>query len=409
MSFGKIYGVIDNPRVSACRIVAKANNLELELVEAVPGATTAEFQKINPLAKVPVFVGANGFLLTESTAIAVFLASQNEKTTLLGKTKQDYASILRWMCFANSEIVPNVGAWFRPILGKEPYNKKAVEDVSARALKAFEVLEKHLTTNTFLVGERITLADLFTASLCFRAFQYVLGKEWRLSNPATTRWYETIINQPVYKAVVPNPPFVEEPLKNVAPKKTDAAKPTPAPKAAAAAAPAEEEEKPAPKAKHPLESLPKPSMILDDWKRKYSNEETREVAMPWFWENYNAEDYSLWKVDYKYNNELKMTFMSNNLIGGFFARLEGSRKYIFGAASVYGKTNDSVIQGAFVIRGQEYVPAFDVAPDMGSYEFTKLDASKPEDKAFVEDQWAQDKSITVDGKEYEWTEGKVCK
>ncbi|EFR03453.1 elongation factor 1 gamma [Nannizzia gypsea CBS 118893] len=410
MSFGKIYGVIDNPRVSACRIVAKANDLDLELVEAIPGATTAEFQKINPLAKVPVFVGANGFLLTESTAIAVFLASQNEKTTLLGKTKQDYASILRWMCFANSEIVPNVGSWFRPILGKEPYNKKAVEDVSVRALKAFDVLEKHLTNNTFLVGERITLADLFTASLCYRGFQYVLGKEWRLSNPATTRWYETIVNQPVFKAVVPNPPFVEEPLKNVPPKKEEAAKPAPAPKAApAAAAPAEEEEKPAPKAKHPLEALPKPSMILDDWKRKYSNEDTRSVAMPWFWENYNPEDYSLWKVDYKYNEELKMTFMSNNLIGGFFNRLEGSRKYIFGAASVYGKTNDSIIQGAFVIRGQDHVPAFDVAPDIDSYTFTKLDASKPEDKAFVEDQWAQDKPITVDGKEYECTEGKVCK
>lgn len=99
-------------------------------------------------------------------------------------------------------------------------------------------------------------------------------------------------------------------------KKEEAAKPAPAPKAAAAAAaPAEEEEKPAPKAKHPLESLPKPSMILDDWKRKYSNEDTRSVAMPWFWENYNPEDYSLWKVDYKYNDELKMTFMSNNLIG----------------------------------------------------------------------------------------------
>lgn len=97
------------------------------------------------------------------------------------------------------------------------------------------------------------------------------------------------------------------------------------------------------------------------------------------------------------------------ILGGFFNRLEGSRKYIFGAASVYGKTNDSVIQGAFVIRGQDYVPAFDVAPDIDSYTFTKLDASKPEDKAFVEDQWAQDKSITVNGKEYECTEGKVCK
>jgi hypothetical protein len=29
--------------------------------------------------------------------------------------------------------------------------------------------------------------------------------------------------------------------------------------------------------------------------------------------------------------------------------------------SVYGKSNDSIISGAFVIRGQDYVPAFDVS------------------------------------------------
>ena len=69
-----------------------------------------------------------------------------------------------------------------------------------------------------------------------------------------------------------------------------------------------------------------------------------------------------------------------NVQGGFFARLEASRKYIFGAASVYGASNDSVIQGAFMVRGNEALPAFDVAPDYESYEFTKLDPSKKEDK-----------------------------
>lgn len=96
-------------------------------------------------------------------------------------------------------------------------------------------------------------------------------------------------------------------------------------------------------------------------------------------------------------------------IGGFFTRLEASRKYIFGAASVYGKTGDSFIQGAFVIRGQESTPAFDVAPDWESYSFKKLDHTKEEDRKFVEDQWAQDKSIFRDGKEYECTDGKVFK
>ena len=97
------------------------------------------------------------------------------------------------------------------------------------------------------------------------------------------------------------------------------------------------------------------------------------------------------------------------MTGGFFTRLEASRKYIFGAASVYGVTNDSVVQGAFVIRGQDATPAFDVAPDFESYEFSKLDPSKAEDKAFVEDQWSWDKPIIVNGKEMAWADGKVFK
>lgn len=71
--------------------------------------------------------------------------------------------------------------------------------------------------------------------------------------------------------------------------------------------------------------------------------------------------------------------------------------------------NDSVVQGAFVVRGQEAEPAFDVAPDYESYSFSKLDSSKAGDKEFVNDQWSWDKPIQVDGKEYEWADGKVFK
>jgi len=67
------------------------------------------------------------------------------------------------------------------------------------------------------------------------------------------------------------------------------------------------------------------------------------------------------------------------------------------------------VRGAFVIRGQEEKPAFDVAPDYESYEFAKLDPSKPEDKEFVNDQWSWDKPIEVKGKTYEWADGKVFK
>ena len=225
------------------------------------------------------------------------------------------------MSFTNAEVLPKFGGWYRPLLGLDPYNKKAVDDASKAALNATAVFESHLTAHTYLVGERITLADFFAAALLTRAFATVLDKEWRHKNPAVTRWYETIISQPIFKSVFPNPVFAEEAVKFTPPKKEEKPKKekaAPAPKAAAAAAEeGEEQPKPAPKPKHPLEALGKPEFNLEDWKRLYSNEDTRTGSLPWFWEHYKPDEFSLWLVDYKYNDELKLTFMANNLIGKF--------------------------------------------------------------------------------------------
>ncbi|OGM50284.1 elongation factor 1 gamma domain-containing protein [Aspergillus bombycis] len=410
MAFGKLYGQPNNGRTIAALVAAKANDVELELVETEANANaefnkSAEYLKLSPLGKVPAFEGANGYTLSESIAIAVYVTSQNEKTTLLGKTKQDYASILRWLSFVNFEVLPRFGAWYRPLLGLDGYNKKNVEEASKAALNNISVLEKHLTANTFLVGERITLADIFAASVLTRAFATVLDKQFRSENPAVSRWYQTIVNQPYFKAVVENPVLVDEVIKYTPPKKEEKPKKEAAPAAAAEPKPEGEQKKP----KHPLEALGKPEFILDELKRTYSNEDTRPVALPWFWQNLKSDEYSLWKVDYKYNEELKLTFMANNLIGGFHARLEASRKYLFGAQSVYGTNYNCIIRGVFLVRGQEFKPAFDVAPDWESYDFEKLDPSKEEDRKYVDDMWAWDVPVTVDGKEYPWADGHVFK
>ena len=87
------------------------------------------------------------------------------------------------MSFANSEVLPSLGAWYRPLLGLDAYNKKTVDEVAKVAVSKLAILESHLTANTYLVGERITLADIFTASLLTRAFATVLDKKFRVANP----------------------------------------------------------------------------------------------------------------------------------------------------------------------------------------------------------------------------------
>ncbi|KAI9768442.1 MAG: hypothetical protein M1840_004851 [Geoglossum simile] len=366
--------------------IAEENSLKLEIKEVSEEDSKApEYLEINPLGKIPSFIGSNN----------------------------GYASILQWMSYCNQEISDNLGSWTRALLGLEPYNKKAVSAHEQATLKAISALEKHLLLNTFLVGERISLADIFCTSLLYYGFQHVFDEAWRKAYPNVTRWYETIHNQPIYSKIAGRPSFIAKAIGHKPTEKGTAPKKEPTPKAPKAVTKPktveanDEAEQATPN--HPLDALPKPVLVLDDWKRKYSNNDARKEALPWFWENYKPEEYSLWRVDYNHNEELTQIFMSNNLIGGFFNRLEASRKYIFGCASVYGTSNESVIVGAFLVRGQEARPAFGVAPDHESFGFTKLDLGKEEHKEFIASQWAWDKPMVIKGKEYPFAGGKVFK
>jgi len=81
---------------------------------------------------------------------------------------------------------------------------------------------------------------------------------------------------------------------------------------------------------------------------------------------FDSEGFSIWRIDFKYNDELTQVFMSSNQVGGFFNRLEASRKYLFGSVGVCGKANDSIITGSLICRGQDIKPVVEVAPDCTS-------------------------------------------
>jgi len=55
---------------------------------------------------------------------------------------------------------------------------------------------------------------------------------------------------------------------------------------------------------------------MEDWKRMYSNNDTKTVALPYFWQNFDKENYSLWYCEYQYPEDLKLIFMTCNLVGG---------------------------------------------------------------------------------------------
>merc|ERR1739838_1067945 len=80
--------------------------------------------------------------------------------------------------------------------------KNATERAKEDIKTALKTLNDHLLTRTFLVGERLTLADIAVACTLLNLYKQVLDPAFRKPFLNVTRWFTTVINQPNAKAVI---------------------------------------------------------------------------------------------------------------------------------------------------------------------------------------------------------------
>ncbi|WWC97498.1 hypothetical protein V866_004381 [Kwoniella sp. B9012] len=414
-------GAAGNARARRVRAAAALAGVELNWdskFDMKANWKTPEFLAKNPFGFLPTLELEDGTVLRESGAIAQYLAELGANSTLLPSDSKQKVEVHEWQCTADQELFIPGSLANRQLQGVLPYNKPNFDGIVKKINERLSVIDNILASKTWLVRERITLADVFVVSALSQLFATIIDGEARAKIPNVIRYFETFVNHPKLLEIF-NPINLIEKVtppaasaKEQKPKAEKAPKEPKAPKAPKAKEVDEEEEEPLvpaePKVKNPLDDLPKSAFNLEEWKRQYSNLDTRGAggSLEWFYEKFDREGFSIWRVDFKYNEELTQVFMSSNQVGGFFNRLEASRKYLFGSVGVLGKANDSIISGAVIIRGQEIEPVINVAPDWESYSYKKLDVDgNADDKKFFEGAMAWD--LVIDGKE--WADGKNFK
>jgi elongation factor 1-gamma len=187
------------------------------------------------------------------------------------------------------------------LLGSVTYSKPWDTSIREGLARPLGVIEKHLSTRTYYVGERITLADLTAAGVFVVAYETLVDKKARDAHPHTLRHYNTIRNHPLLKDIWGSTEFVETAKVYTPPAKAPKEE-KPKAQAAPKAAPKEKAPKPKkddddddeeeplvpaePKQKNPLDDLPKSNFNLEDWKRAYSNMDTRgdSGSLKWFYD-----------------------------------------------------------------------------------------------------------------------------
>jgi len=160
--------------------------------------------------------------------------------------------------------------------------------------------------------------------------------------------------------------------------------------------PAEAEEAAERKKPAPQDSLPPTSMDFDEWKRTYSNNKARPMALPWLWEKYDPTGYAFWFAEYidapKYLYN-QLSWQVSNLVGGWFNRLEKMHKYAFGSVCVFGKEKQNTLSAVWLYRGTEFPPQLELVDDTVNFSWRRMDHTNPADKELIEDYFALDGSF----------------
>src|SRR4051812_28567136 len=174
----RIYGIA---RTRAFRALWVANevglsyeHLPIEIGDA--GAGAPEFRAINPNGRLP-FIDDNGFVLFESLAITLYLAKKHANGRLYPATLEGEAKTWQWSMWALNEVDRGVNIWSLHAIRLPPDERdSAKRDEALRVVaKPFQILDAALAKQSYLLGEKFTVADLNVAAVISRAIEMDLS------------------------------------------------------------------------------------------------------------------------------------------------------------------------------------------------------------------------------------------
>ena len=180
------------------RLVAAHLGLPLELkrYDIMKGETrTPEFLRdVNANGRIPVLQDGDRFL-TESNAICYYLANGSE---LIPDGHYDQADMLRWMFWEQYNHEPNIATlrfWIHYVGLEALSDAQRVQIAGKReaGLAALKLMDDHLDSRKWFVGDRFSLADIFLFAYTHVADEAIFDLE---AFPDVIRWLERIMTMP---------------------------------------------------------------------------------------------------------------------------------------------------------------------------------------------------------------------
>ena len=354
-------------------------NVDLEDIE-----TRNKYVSKTPTTTLPFLETKEGNI-AETNAILFYLANKY-KDDLLGKNIFENAKITQWIEFASCEINNCQKTIIYPIFGWSEFSKEQSEKANTKLKEYLTKLEKELDNKYYLIGDRLTLADiiLFRYIRFFMIFQFPEGIR-KNKLPNITKWFENIMTKNETVKAYGNTILCKIPLKpfmqTINRKKENYQNNI------------ENEDKNKNNEdtkKNTIEQSPLQKLTLEEFKKSFLDNQNKEGVMEQFWRIYNPEEYSIWWLDQQIlpdkGKNLESTSNAKNL---FLETLNNFRQNCFAVHGVYGREGNYKIRGVWIWKGKDISKEIENNEFYDNMTIRQLDHNHKEDVELVNDYWTK--------------------
>jgi glutathione S-transferase len=203
MSELKIWGRMSSINVKKAVWTAQELGLRFERHEAggVHGVVkTPPYIALNPNSQIPVMEDGD-YVLWESNVITRYLSAKHSMGDLYPSDLQERFDAERWMDWQQTTANPasRNGFWHLIRLPADQRDPALIAQSNSQVEALMAILDTHLATRSFMVGERFTMADIPLGCEVHRWFG--LPQE-RQPRPNIERWFASLLARPAAKGVL---------------------------------------------------------------------------------------------------------------------------------------------------------------------------------------------------------------
>lgn len=195
-----VYGSIVSPFVRKLLAYLGEKGLAFELKGVGLGDPDPGFKAASPLGKMPA-MDDDGFLLADSSAIIHYLEAKHPEPALIPADPRERGQVIWWEEFGDTVFAACGGKMFfnrivaPKFLGREGDLAAAAAAEAEELPKLLDYLEGAIPASGFLVGDRLTLADLAVVSplINLRHCGSCIDAD---KHPKIAAWSEAILSRP---------------------------------------------------------------------------------------------------------------------------------------------------------------------------------------------------------------------